>query len=75
MEGVEQGAGYCLGQEGRGCYYLKDLRECPEEDNDREGGRRVVGGITRLVEDNAKCSLEGGGVETLGQQGVEDRGE
>jgi len=50
-----------------GDHSLKDLRERLEEDNDPEGGRRVVGGFARLVEVNAKCFLQGGRVETMGQ--------
>jgi len=59
-----------------GSYHsVQDFRECLEEDNDPEGGRRVGGGLARLVEDDTKCFLEGGGVETVGQPGIQEGGE
>jgi len=46
---------------------VKDFREHPEEDDDTERGSCVVGRLARLVKDDTKCFLEGGGVKTKGQ--------
>jgi len=57
LEGVDKGAGHCLGREAGGRNTLQNLGKCPEEDNDPKGGRRVVGRSARLVEDDTKRFL------------------
>ena len=60
------------GGEAGGDYPLQDLGDSLEKDNNPEGSGRVVGLLTRFVEDNPVRFLQGGGVVAKPQEGSQE---
>ena len=58
----------CQGGESDGEDSFEDLGDGFEEDDDTEGGRRVVGRLAGFVEDNPVCVFEAGGMVPEGHQ-------
>jgi len=50
---------------------FKDLREGLEMNNKVEGGERIIAWLARLVQHNALCFFQRGGLETVGLTGAE----
>ena len=68
---VEEALGFCNDRQPDCHYPFEDLGCGFEEDDDAEGARGVIGGLTRLVEHYTVCRLQRGGVVPKSPQGGE----
>ena len=66
---VEKATGSGDEGEARGGNPFHDFGECFQENKDPDGGRRVVGGHSRFVEDYPGGLFEGGGMMAVLEQG------
>jgi len=71
---VDEGAHQCLGRHTGGHYSLDNLDEGEKDHDNPEGSGGVIGKLSRLVENNTKGFLEGGGGKPWARSGSSSDG-